>query len=167
MDEEQATLLRRVKQWGKENFWFSIIMLVLMVVAALSLAYGFMSGNDKQGATDTVDALSNQQTAYIEEAELLPDAAGDSQASGTALGASSGQLPCQASERARVLVPVIRAVNEEKKLHQSRLKKLGSGQSVAQLLNSYGYKQELNRHETVMAELAARETRLLTSIGCN
>lgn len=167
MDEEQVTFLRRVKQWGKTNFWFSIVMLVLMIIAGLSLAYGFMRADDTQGAADMVDALATSQSAYIEEAELLPDTAGNSQANGTALGASAGQLPCQASERARVLVPIVRAINEEKKLHQSRLKMLGSGQSVTQLLNSYAYNNEVKRHESVMAELSARETRLLTSIGCN
>lgn len=158
--------LSRLKQWGKANFWFSLVLLGLGIMAAFSLAYGFMRTNDNPAASDTANNLTNTGSFYLPELALLPDDGTTGQDAGAALGASDGQLPCQASERARVLVPVIQAANDEAKLHQQNLKQIDNEKLLTKLLDNSVVQKEMNRHESVLSQLATQEAHALASIGC-
>jgi hypothetical protein len=154
--------MRSFMEWIKSNLKYVGIGVLLLVMAAISLSYAYLSAGNRSTVAVALQTSTESDLERLPLAEELP---ADSQASngdGTAvLGANS---KCKENEIAMTAVNL--KMHRELQNHEGIVKEIGHGGFMSKVLRDRRLNEEEKRHQSAMKLLQAQYQSLLDQLNC-
>jgi hypothetical protein len=153
--------MRNILSWLKQNFYFTILVFILIVAAVISLSYAFLRGGNNVQDSLSTPAFVNTNLNHLPLAEVVNDSNTNEGSGSATLGANTKCVDNKTALTA-VNLKIAREVNR----HENEVKEIGHGGLMKKVLQDLKMDQENRRHLKAMDALQAEYASLIAQINC-